>query len=162
MKIGIDIHGVGNKLPEFFSELSRLFIESGGEIHIMIGKMKSHGAIDEIENLGIKYTHFFSVADHHRELGTKMWYDKKGNPWVSNEDWDKTKAEYAKKHGLDVVIDDTHRYHKYFTTPFMYVKIFTDGEQDIKEKDNEFSLIKYINNKLSWWTHPKSKLGKEN
>jgi len=124
MKIGIDIHGVVDSAPEFFSLITKLLVESGSEVHILTGKMVKHGAKEELEEFGISYTHFFSIADFHAENKTKgMWYSDNGNPWVDNETWDRSKADYCREHQIDFHIDDTLRYGDYFTTPFAFMKI---------------------------------------
>ena len=51
MKIGLDIHGVCDANPEFFAELTNLFIEAGHEIHILTGRRVSDGALKEIKVL---------------------------------------------------------------------------------------------------------------
>lgn len=123
MKIALDIHGVCDVNPKFFSELSKLFIQADHEIHILTGKRVSDGALEELEELGISYTHFFSIADYHISKGTKMWEDEKGNPWLEGEIWDRTKGDYCKENEIDFCIDDTERYGNYFTTPFSFIKI---------------------------------------
>ena len=62
MKIGLDIHGVCDTNPEFFKELTRLFFQAGHEIHILTGRRESDGALNEIKELGLDYTHFFSIT----------------------------------------------------------------------------------------------------
>jgi hypothetical protein len=126
VKIGLDIHGVCDANPVFFAELSRLFVAAGHEVHILTGRRVSDGAMDEIKELGLSYTHFFSIADHHEQSGTKMHDDNKGNPWMDDETWDRTKGDYCKKNKIDFCIDDTERYGKYFETPFAFMKIKQD------------------------------------
>ena len=121
-KLAIDIHGVCNKAPEFFALISRLLIENNNEIHVLTGRRISDGAMDEIKELGISYTHFFSISDHHRESGTDMDIID-GNPWMDDEIWDRSKGDYCKKHQIDFCIDDTERYGQYFETPFALIKI---------------------------------------
>jgi hypothetical protein len=122
MKIGLDVHGVCDSNPKFFAELSRLFVEAGHEVIIITGKMKSHGAIDEIEKLGITYTKFFSIIDYHIKKGTEIKYDDTGNPWIDDDTWNKTKAEICKNEKVDFHIDDSSIYGKFFETP--YAQIF--------------------------------------
>lgn len=123
MKIGLDIHGVCDTNPEFFKEMSRLFVDAGHEVIIITGKMKSHGAIDEIKNLGISYTKFFSIADYHKEKGVELLYDDNGNPWIDDETWNQTKAEICEKENIDFHIDDSPIYGKYFKTPYAQIII---------------------------------------
>jgi hypothetical protein len=66
----------------------------------------------------------FSIADHHKNnKDSNFFYDKNGDPWISDEDWDKTKAEYCKLHNISFCFDDTARYAKHFETPFAYMTI---------------------------------------
>ena len=123
MKIGLDIHGVCDKNPEFFSLISRLLVENGDEVHILTGRRVSDGALDEVKELNLSYTHFFSIADYHTESGTKMHDDENGNPWMDDETWDRTKGDYCFNKGIDFCIDDTERYKEYFSTPFGFMKI---------------------------------------
>lgn len=122
-KLAIDIHGVLDKAPEFFYLISKLLIENNDEVHILTGRRVSDGALDEIKELGISYTHFFSISDHHENSGTVINNDKDGNPWMDDETWDRTKGDYCKQHQIDLCIDDTERYGNYFDTPFAYMKI---------------------------------------
>ena len=123
MKIGLDIHGVCDANPEFFVELSKLFVNSGHEVHILTGRRISDGALQEIKELGLKYTHFFSISDYHKEIGTNMKNDIDGNPWMDDGTWDRTKGDYCKRNNIDFCIDDTERYGQYFETPFAFIKI---------------------------------------
>jgi len=123
MKIAFDIHGVCDSAPEFFSLISKLLVENKNEVHILTGREVNNGAIEELKALGIHYTHFFSIADHHKSIGTEMWKDEKGRPWLDDELWDATKGEYCEKHGIDFCLDDTEAYGEYFKTPFAFMKI---------------------------------------
>lgn len=119
-KVGLDLHGVISANPEFFAELSRLFVESGAEVHILTGS-HSNEILDELKGYGIRYTHLFSIADHHKSIGTPMRYDEKGEPWIDGELWSKSKGWYAEKVGLDFHIDDSRSYGNHFTTPYSQI-----------------------------------------
>jgi len=123
LRLAIDVHGVCDENPEFFSKMTQLFVENGHEVHVLTGRRISDGALDEINDLNIHYTHFMSIADYHTERGTKMWEDKDGNPWLDDKDWDRTKGDYCKDNNIDFCIDDTERYAEYFETPFAHIKI---------------------------------------
>jgi len=128
MKIALDIHGVCDNAPEFFSLISKLLVGDGHEVHILTGRRESDGAVKEINELNISYTHFFSIADYHTNNGTEMHDDENGNPWMDGDVWDRTKGDYCKDNKIDFCIDDTERYNKYFETPFAYMKIKTDDK----------------------------------
>lgn len=121
MKIGIDIHGTADAFPDFFRELSRLFIEAGHEVHIVTGVVLKK-AIEELKILNIDYTIIFSVITYHETKGTKITYADKENPWMSEDDWRRTKADYAERVGLDIMIDDSASYGRFFKTPYMKVR----------------------------------------
>lgn len=123
MKIGLDIHGVCDSIPSFFSELSRLFVEAGHEIIVITGRMESHGAIDELKKLGISYTKFYSIVDYHIEMGVDVLYDKNGNPWIDDDTWNRTKSEICEKENIDLHIDDSSVYGQYFKTAYAHISI---------------------------------------
>ena len=61
-KIGIDIHGVLDTLPEFFSFLAESVIKNNGEVHIITGGEWTEKLEKQLSS--IKYTHKFSVYEH--------------------------------------------------------------------------------------------------
>ena len=89
------------------------------EIHIITG-----GTTDKdkqlLKDYHIQYTHFFSITDYHTSIETPTHgtHPKYHFPMISDEDWDKTKADYCRREGIDLHIDDTLLYNEYFTTPF--------------------------------------------
>ncbi len=176
MKIGLDLHGIISTYPEFFSELSRLFVNAGHEVHILTGSHIVDQKIEaQLKEFGIYYTHLFSIADYHRENKTEgMWYDGKGDPWVSDEDWDKTKADYCKRNDIMFCIDDTARYARKFETPFGYMSIQMSNKKPnryleyvidmFKKRSQKSAWIRFelwFNKNFSWFISPSSKLGKE-
>lgn len=118
-KIGLDLHGVVTDMPEFFSFFTKAMISAGAEVHIITG-----GATEDdkklLEEYDIRYTHFFSIVDHHRKIGTPTFgkHPKYGFDMISDEEWDKTKADYCREYNITLHIDDTLIYNNYFTTPF--------------------------------------------
>jgi hypothetical protein len=134
MKVGFDIHGVCDAHPEFFSLISRLLVENGDEVHILTGRRISDGALKEVVELNLSYTHFFSIADYHTESDTKMHDDENGNPWMDDDIWDSAKGNYCKEHQIDFCIDDTERYGQYFETPFAFMKIKKEETKNNKWK----------------------------
>ena len=176
-KLALDLHGVVNTYPAFFAAISNSLLRDGWEIHLLTGShLKDNKIEDELKGYGFEYSHIFSIADFHRENVTPgMWYDEKGDPWVSDEDWDKTKADYCKKHEIDFCIDDTARYANYFETPFGYMSIQMSQEKPNKYLNLIISMFEarsrkklkdkvefWINKKIGWFFSPKWKSGKIN
>lgn len=124
MKIGIDLHGVSDAYPTFFSELSRLFVAAGHECHILTGELITPALHEQIKRCNISYTHLFSISQYHKEKGTPMRFDEKNTPWIDDALWVRTKGDYAREQGLDIVFDDTESYGFHFTTPFIYCRGF--------------------------------------
>lgn len=122
MKVGIDIHGVITENPKFFSKFSHMIVKSGGEVHVLTGP-RFNRVEPILRKHNIKYTHFFSIVEYEEKRGkVQIIWDKKGDPFMEMNVWDRTKAIYAKKHKLDLHIDDSAKYGEYFKTPFALYK----------------------------------------
>lgn len=129
-KISIDIHGVIDELPKFFSAMTHSLVDSGFEVHIVTGGSYKR-AEGELEKFNIKYTHLFSILDHHRSIGTPTFgtHPKYGFALIDDDIWDKTKGEYCEEHNIDMHLDDTLAYGDSFTTPFAKIWTKTKGEK---------------------------------
>ena len=107
MKVGLDFHGVIDIHPEKFSRLSKVLVEAGCEVHIMTGNRLDEDFKGILGQLGICYTHLYSLTDHLIEkYGREMVFP--------TEEWNKLKHTYAMEHGLDIIFDDSDEYHKHF------------------------------------------------
>lgn len=129
-KVGIDLHGVADAKPEFFKALTKTLVDAGWEVHVITGARKS---LEEktIQESGISYTHFFSITDYHMELGTPIRWDEKNEPHLDSYLWDKTKAEYCERMGIDLHIDDSDIYQYFFKTP--YARFLSKDSHRIKK-----------------------------
>lgn len=122
-KIGIDIHGVIDKMPDFFSFLSESIIKNGGEVHIITGGTWNDDLINELNSYGIKWTHYFSVYDYMLNnfepiIGEVIFPDGTKQKKFKNEDWNSAKAKYCEDNSISLHIDDKISYGQYFVTPF--------------------------------------------
>jgi hypothetical protein len=129
-KISIDIHGVIDELPQFFSHMSHSLVNSGMEVHIVTGGSYTR-AERELKMYDISYTHLFSILDHHKNIGTPTFgnHPMYGFPMIDDDIWDKTKGVYCDEHGIHLHLDDTIAYGDSFTTPFAKVWTKTKGEK---------------------------------
>ena len=117
IKIGLDIHNCIDQDPNFFSELSRTLISLGHEFHITTGSFINDKLKEELVGYGMEWTHLWSISDYYKNKpGIELWYDEKGRPWVDENLWNMAKGDYAKEKQLDLCIDDTELYKKYFST----------------------------------------------
>jgi hypothetical protein len=122
-KIGVDIHGVIDSLPQLFAFLTDSIIKNDGEVHIITGASWDKNLEDQLNAYGIKWSHKFSVYDHLLEIGAQttgevQFDDGTIQKKFSSKDWDKVKGEYCSQHSINLHIDDTLIYNEYFTTPF--------------------------------------------
>ena len=122
MKLGLDIHGVIDKYPEAFAAVSKAMVAAGHEVHIITGPYDSPELRADLERFGIVFTHFFSMAGYHQDIGTPIRHDERGRPWLDDELWNKTKGEYCEQVGIDLHIDDSDDYWRHFRTPYVQMK----------------------------------------
>ena len=134
MKLGLDIHGVIDSNPESFAFMSQSVITNNGEVHIITGGSWTTDLEEQLKGYGIKWTSHFSVYDYLLEsgidsIGTIQFPDGTIQKKFDYELWDTIKAGYCKSNSIDLHIDDTEVYSKYFTTPFLLYKSSEDFEK---------------------------------
>ena len=122
MRIGLDLHGVIDSNPKFWASFSRLLVVGNDhEVHIIMGPPIKK-VMAKLVRFHMCFTHLFSIVDYHRDRGTKMWQDELGRWNMSPYEWDKTKADYCVRQEIDLHIDDSSIYGKFFITPYaMYL-----------------------------------------
>ena len=115
-KIGLDVHGVIDEDPVFFSELSQVVHVSGGSIIIVTGREKGPELVDEIRYYKIVYTDILSITSYQKMLGTPVSYldDRKSQPIMDPEILNPTKAALCASAGIHIMVDDSLIYGKYF------------------------------------------------
>ncbi len=118
LKIGIDLHGVATDSKEMFSILTKTLVAAGHEVHIITGPQVGPRLLDEIKGLDLAYTHIFSITDYHVGIGTRIEWDERGNPFVDDYLWDRTKADYCLREGISLHFDDSDAYNYFFKTPY--------------------------------------------
>jgi len=115
-KLGLDVHGVIDDDPEFFSDLSKTISERGHYIYIVTGREETSDLVEEIKKYGISHIAILSITSHQKTLGTPISYlnDRRSQPIMDPEIWNPTKAALCATVGIDVMIDDSLIYGKYF------------------------------------------------
>jgi hypothetical protein len=134
MKLGLDIHGVIDSNPESFAFMSQSVITNNGEVHIITGGSWTSELEEQLKVYGIKWTSHFSVYDYLVDsgidsIGTIQFPDGTIQKKFDYHLWDTIKAGYCKSNSIDLHIDDTEVYSKYFTTPFLLYKSSEDFEK---------------------------------
>lgn len=121
MRIGLDIHGTIDKKPKFFAVFTQRAIANGHFVYVITGSQKTKELELQLKDWGIQYTHFFSIADSLIAEGVIVHWKDKDNPWFDECYWIDAKAKYCARQGIDLMIDDSETYGKYFTT--LYAKV---------------------------------------
>ncbi len=124
MKISLDLHGVIDSDPKFFAVFTETLYRQRCEIHVVTGQEISVELTKQLKNYGIIYDHLFSITSYHKVIGSTVKY-KDGNllhPLIDPKLWDPTKAEYCRNENINVHIDDSRHYGKYFIYNTKYVK----------------------------------------
>ena len=134
MKLGLDIHGVIDSNPKSFAFMSQSVISNNGEVHIITGGSWTTELENQLKDYGIKWTSHFSVYDYLVDsgidsIGTIQFPDGTIQEKFDYDLWDTIKAGYCKSNEIDLHIDDTEVYSKYFTTPFLLYKSSEDFEK---------------------------------
>jgi hypothetical protein len=134
MKLGLDIHGVIDSNPKSFAFMSQSVISNNGEVHIITGGSWTTELEDQLKDYGIQWTSHFSVYDYLVDsgidsIGTIQFPDGTIQEKFDYDLWDTIKAGYCKSNKIDLHIDDTEVYSKYFTTPFLLYKSSEDFEK---------------------------------
>ena len=118
LRIGFDWHGVLDA-HRIFRVLANDLIKAGYGVYIITGEENTKAFRDKLRYFGIQYTKIFSITSYHKKKKNRVRYDKNGEPWVDKDLWDRTKANYCRRNKIDLHIDDSAIYGKYFTTPFL-------------------------------------------
>ena len=135
-QIALDIHGVIDTNPEFFSALTHtLANNSHWDVHILTGSRLGDGKIKEyLKSNNIKYTHLFSISDYLKEKGFKeLPQSTESNPWFSDEDWNKAKALYCQERKIELCLDDNNAYFEHFKTPI--ARYYSKGYEKVVLND---------------------------
>jgi len=116
IKLGLDVHGVIDRNPVFFSRLTNVLHQEGSIILIVTGRERCKDLMGELESFGIVYTEILSITSHQKALGTPICYlnNDKTQPVMDPEIWNPTKAALCASFGIDIMIDDSPIYGKYF------------------------------------------------
>lgn len=120
MKFGFDVHGVTDTHHEVYSAITTALIEAGHEVHVVTGDRRTEQLEERLRLLGIGWTHWFSIVDYHVELGKHEVRFEGDQPWMNAETWNRAKAEYCEREGIDLMIDDSPVYGSYFTGRTIY------------------------------------------
>jgi len=113
-KLGLDYHGVIDTYTEIFKRMAKAWVDRGREVHLITGTSLTREKLAEIRAFGVLFTHQFSIVDYHTEIGTNIRYDQNGRPWIDDDLWDMSKAQYCKANRIYMHFDDSPIYGQHF------------------------------------------------
>jgi len=122
MNVGIDVHGVIDLYPSAFKIITANLVKDFHGVHIITGQ-EWEKIKPMIDDLGIQYTHHFSIVDYHRNKGTKMWKDKKGTFWMDEMEWVRSKGDYIHRENIDIHFDDTWEYANFIPNTCTFILV---------------------------------------
>jgi hypothetical protein len=114
LKIGIDYHNTITAYHEIFSMLSNLLMDNGHEVHIVTGSPITDELKKELKEYNIKYYTIHSITDDLISNGITYNEDNKGDKHFRVDLWNENKARYCYNNNIDLMIDDSGEYGKYF------------------------------------------------
>jgi hypothetical protein len=122
-KLGLDLHGVIDAIPEEMAFLSKAVVDAGGEVHILTGSTLDSKTYDLLTKHGIKCTHVFSIYDYLMSrstptVGEIKFPDGDVQKQFIYGAWDRVKGDYCARWKISLHIDDTLIYNEHFSTPF--------------------------------------------
>ena len=115
-KIGIDFHGVINTDPDFFRDFSQIISQHDIEIHIISGGPRDK-IIQYLQEHSIRYDKVWCIFDYYR-YQNKVSFLPDGSFYVDDVLWDRAKAQYCQREKINLHIDDSDIYGRYFTTGY--------------------------------------------
>jgi len=116
IRLGLDLHGVIDAAPEFFSALAKAMIDRGNEIYIVTGREDCKELRRELKACRMDYDGVLSITSYQKSIGTPIQYldGRKSQPMMDAKVWNPTKAMLCATAGVDIMIDDSTLYAPYF------------------------------------------------
>ena len=144
MNIGLDIHGVIDKYPTIFKFVCKFCKVFGVKVFVITGPPEKV-AHRELWKLGFiygkDYQKVLSVVDWLKENTDrdKMYQDKNGDWWSTEDNWWSSKAYMCIENNVDVHVDDSERYLFGWEKTKCQTLFFLLKNDMIKRKRNEKS-----------------------
>ena len=122
IRLGLDLHGVIDADPQFFTDLSDRLLVKGHEVHIITGREDSESLHDELKECGMEtvtgrvYNSILSITTYQKSQGTPISYldSDETKPLMDPAIWNPTKAMLCATAGIDIMIDDSALYESFF------------------------------------------------
>ena len=116
LKIGIDYHGVIDHHPDYFASFCQTAIDRGHEIYIITGGPEAE-VVKKLKSANIVYNHIFAIVDYY-EGKNEVSHFADGKFHIADDLWNRAKGDYCLCQGINIHIDDSKEYIKWFQTPY--------------------------------------------
>lgn len=138
IRLGLDLHGVIDVDPKFFSALARQMLDRGHEVYIVTGREDTEELWHELCEAGMAGVHhkyyngILSITSFRKEQGVPVSYleGRKSQPMMDPKVWNPTKAVLCASAGIDIMIDDSTLYEPFFRDIKTQYIIFTPAVQE--------------------------------
>lgn len=148
IRLGLDLHGVIDAAPEFFSNLAGSMTDRGHEVYIVTGREDTPELEKELIDAGMiilsyenpdepkianrLYSSILSITSFRKEQGVSISYleGRKSQPMMDPKVWNPTKAVLCATAGIDIMIDDSALYEPFFRDIKTQYIIFTPVVQE--------------------------------
>jgi hypothetical protein len=135
IRLGLDLHGVIDKDPTFFSQLADVMKYRNHEIYIVTGREDCVELREELEACsmpGRLYNGILSITSYQKSQGEPVSYldGRLSQPMMNPKVWNPTKAMLCATAGIDIMIDDSALYEPYFRDIKTQYIIYTETIAD--------------------------------
>ena len=122
LKIGF-AYGDILKEPGFFRSLIPVLKKHKHLVYILTGRELNEDIVKQLSILGINCNGIFSITSYHKDNGAVVEYKNNDptQPLLAPYEWDSTKAKFAKELELDIYMDSSTEYRKYFDEKIHYI-----------------------------------------
>jgi len=116
IKLGLDLHGVIDAAPKFFSTMAGQMIDRGHEIYIITGREDCEELRRELNACNMDYNGILSITTYQKGQGVPISYldGRLSQPMMDPQIWNPTKAMLCATAGIDIMIDDSSLYEPFF------------------------------------------------
>ena len=116
LKIGLDYHGVIDSNLKYFADFCAKAKQRNHSIYIITGGPKVK--VDHnLQKNDIPYDICFAISDYYQALN-KIIQNNNGKFMVPDNLWNMAKADFCRRSGVNIHIDDSMKYINWFSTPY--------------------------------------------
>ena len=118
LKIGLDYHGVIDTNVKYFADFCTKAKQRNHLVYVVTGGPKVK--VDyNLQKNKIPYDMSFAISDYYQAMN-KVIQVNDGKFMIPDNLWNMAKAEFCRRSGINIHIDDSLKYINWFSTPYCY------------------------------------------